>query len=395
MTKWCTLCYNKSVCCGVCFVQCRDAVLPEFFRRILWKGKHVSTEMCCENMMKKNYNRDQFKRIFSFFAAVLLVGLYAAGFAWVWYESYSDAILLPFYRRGNWVMILIYVVLVLLFAKSFGGLKIGYLKRTDMFYSQTLSIFCVNVVTYFQISVVNRDFSAAVPMILLTIADLAVLILWIVLTNRLCFRLYPPRKLVVIYGDRNAAELVLKMSRRVDKYMICESVSANAPPEEIQEAIARYEGIILCEVSGKLRNDLIKYCFAQNVRAYIAPKISDIILRGAEEIRLFDTPEEALSAAAEAPAAAEENRLRLSWEGGALTHNVQAYMRAASEGEQGLQTSPYAVVYNFTPKKTEDVMYLRDITDGEKADGTLIQLEFVSYSKKGVPSFRYAILPLA
>ena len=155
--------------------------------------------------MKKNYNRDQFKRIFSFFAAVLLVGLYAAGFAWVWYESYSDAILLPFYRRGNWVMILIYVVLVLLFAKSFGGLKIGYLKRTDMFYSQTLSIFCVNVVTYFQISVVNRDFSAAVPMILLTIADLAVLILWIVLTNRLCFRLYPPRKLVVIYGDRNAA----------------------------------------------------------------------------------------------------------------------------------------------------------------------------------------------
>ena len=108
-----------------------------------------------------------------------------------------------------------------------------------------------------------------------------------------------------------------------------------------------------------------------------------------------DERSEALSAAAEAPAAAEENRLRLSWEGGALTHNVQAYMRAASEGEQGLQTSPYAVVYNFTPKKTEDVMYLRDITDGEKADGTLIQLEFVSYSKKGVPSFRYAILPLA
>lgn len=52
----------------------------------------------------------------------------------------------------------------------------------------------------------------------------------------------------------------------------------------------RYEGIILCEVSGKKRNDLIKYCFAKNIRAYVAPKLSDIILRGAEEIRLFDTP---------------------------------------------------------------------------------------------------------
>ena len=291
MTKRCTLCYNEIVCCKRCLEEktgvqlCRECPADP-----LERNTQRHRILCCDIIMKTNCNRDQFKRIFSFFAAVLLVGMYAAGFAWVWYESYSSAILLPFYRRGNWVMILIYVVLVLLFAKSFGGLKIGYLKRTDMFYSQTLSIFCVNVVTYFQISVVNRDFSATVPMVLLTIVDLAVLILWIVLTNKLYFRLYPPRKLVVIYGDRNAAELVLKMSRRVDKYMICESVSASAPPEEIREAISRYEGIILCEVSGRLRNDLIKYCFAQNVRAYIAPKISDIILRGAEEIRLFDTP---------------------------------------------------------------------------------------------------------
>lgn len=187
-------------------------------------------------------------------------------------------------------MILIYVVLVLLFAKSFGGLKIGYLKRTDMFYSQTLSIFCVNLLTYFQISVVNRDFSAVLPMAMLTCADLIILILWIFFVNKLYFHIYPPRKLVVIYGDRNAAELVLKMSRRVDKYMICESVSADSEPKQILDAVERYEGIILCEVPGTKRNDLIKYCFAKNIRAYIAPKISDIILRGAEEIRLFDTP---------------------------------------------------------------------------------------------------------
>ena len=237
--------------------------------------------------MKTNCNRDQFKRIFSFFAAVLLVGMYAAGFAWVWYESYSSAILLPFYRRGNWVMILIYVVLVLLFAKSFGGLKIGYLKRTDMFYSQTLSIFCVNVVTYFQISVVNRDFSATVPMVLLTIVDLAVLILWIVLTNKLYFRLYPPRKLVVIYGDRNAAELVLKMSRRVDKYMICESVSASAPPEEIREAISRHHPLRGLRAAAQRSHQILLctecpgvYC-AENIRHYPKRRRGDPAVRHA------------------------------------------------------------------------------------------------------------------
>lgn len=221
---------------------------------------------------------------------MLLVGLYTLGFAWVWYYSYSDAILLPFYRRGNWVMILIYTILVLLFSKAFGGLKIGYLKRSDMLYSQMLSIFCVNILTYLQVSVVNRDFSAVMPLVFLTAADLIVLLLWIVLTNKLYFHIYPPRRLVVIYGDRNAAELVLKMSRRVEKYMICESVSADEPPAHIFETIDRYEGVILCNVAGQQRNDLIKYCYTKNVRAYVAPKISDIILRGAEEIRLFDTP---------------------------------------------------------------------------------------------------------
>ena len=34
----------------------------------------------------------------------------------------------------------------------------------------------------------------------------------------------------------------------------------------------------------------MKYCFETSTRAYIAPKISDIILRGAEDIRLFDSP---------------------------------------------------------------------------------------------------------
>lgn len=187
---------------------------------------------------------------------MILVGLYTLGFVWVWYQSYSDAILLPFYRRGNWVMILIYIVMVMLFSKAFGGLKAGYLKRTDMFYSQTLSILCVNVLTYFQISVVNRDFSATLPMVILTGYDLLVLVLWVVLVNRLYFRIYPPRHLVVIYGDKNAAELVLKMSRRVDKYMICESVSIAESTEEICAAIGRYEGVILCEIPGQRRKRL-------------------------------------------------------------------------------------------------------------------------------------------
>ena len=235
-------------------------------------------------------DRDPYKRIYSLCAASAMLSIFAGAFSIMWYKCFSDTILLPFYRRGNWVMIAIYVILIMLFSNVFGGMKTGYLRRTDTFYSQTLSMLCVNVVTYFQISLIARDFVDPLPMLLLTLCDIAVLPVWIIATNKIYFYLFPPRKLVIIYGEKAAAELVAKMSRRVDKYMICESVSADHTLDEMQEAIDRYEGVILCDMPGQLRNDILKYCFAKKIRVYVAPKISDIIIRGAEEIRLFDTP---------------------------------------------------------------------------------------------------------
>ena len=114
--------------------------------------------------MNKN---EQYKRIISFFSSLILILFLSGVFIYIWYEYYSDAIVLPFYRRGNWVVIFIYMILTLLFFKAYGGLKMGYLKRSDMLYSQSISMVAVNIITYFQISVIGRDFMKVIPMICL------------------------------------------------------------------------------------------------------------------------------------------------------------------------------------------------------------------------------------
>ncbi len=235
-------------------------------------------------------NHEQYKRMISFFSSLILLVFLAGIFIYIWYEYYSDAIVLPFYRRGNWVVIFIYMILTLLFFKAYGGLKMGYLKRSDMLYSQSISMVAVNIITYFQISVIGRDFMRVIPMVYMTAADLVIIAIWICINNRLYLKLYPPRKLIIIYGSQNAATLTNKMSRREDKYMICESVSIKEDFAKIKEEIGRYDGVIICDISGQLRNDIIKYCFEQSKRIYISPKISDIIIRGGEDIRLFDSP---------------------------------------------------------------------------------------------------------
>lgn len=237
-----------------------------------------------------NSKRDLYKRIVTLGAAIILLGVITGIFAFFWYRYYSEAIVLPYYRRGNWVLIGIYGLLTALFFKAYGGFKVGYLKKTDMLYSQSLSMICVNTVAYLLISLIGRHFMNVIPILMMTLADFAFIAVWTFVSGRIFFLLYPPRKLVILYGSRQAAALVLKMSRRIDKYMICESVSADEPPEKIRELIQKYEGVIICDLPAEQRNDFLKYCFDNSIRAYITPKISDIIIRGADDIRLFDTP---------------------------------------------------------------------------------------------------------
>lgn len=237
--------------------------------------------------MKK---REQYKRTVHWLSALVSTSLLGGAFALVWYLCYSQQIVLPFYRKGNWMVIGIYIVITVIFNKVYGSYDVGYLKRSEAFYSQLLSVFVVNIIEYCQISVIGRDFMHFMPMIILTLADIFIVLLWTLISSSVYKRLYPPRSMVVVYGNKNAEELVVKMSRRADKYIISESVSCDENIDYIKEIIGKYKGVILYDTPDYIRNDILKFCFDRSVRVYLAPKISDIIIRGADELTIFDSP---------------------------------------------------------------------------------------------------------
>lgn len=237
--------------------------------------------------MKK---RDRYKRTVHWFSAVINTAMLTAAFALIWYICYSQQIVLPFYRKGNWMVIGIYAVITIIFNKVYGGYKVGYLRKTEAFYAQIISVVVVNAISYCQISVIGRDFMKFMPMVFLTGIDIIIILIWVIIYGTIYQRLYPPRKLIIVYGSQNAGSLVRKMCQRSDKYIISASVKAEEPFEIISEKILEYDGVIMCDVHDKLRNDILKLCFDRGVRVYLAPKISDIIIRGAQEINLFDSP---------------------------------------------------------------------------------------------------------
>ena len=235
--------------------------------------------------------REDYKRFIVFCLASLVVLAQMAVFAYVWYAVYRGQIDEPFWRKGNWVLIAIYGLMFAMFAKLYGGLKVGYLKRIDVFYSLTLALLCTNAVEYLEITLINRWFLSIWPMIEMTMIQLILIIIWIFGSRYIYSKLYRARKLLVIYGDRDPGDdLIHKMNSRKDKYDISGKVHVSKGEKEIHRMMRDYDGVIIWDLPSTERNRYLKFCFAHSIRCYVSPKISDIILMGSERIHLFDTP---------------------------------------------------------------------------------------------------------
>lgn len=234
--------------------------------------------------------REFYKRCVVFLLASLVIVAQAAVFGYTWYEYYRNLIFEPFWNKGNWALIALYALILILFSRLYGGLRVGYLKKIDIIYSLALATICSNVVVYLQITLINRWFLSPVPLLLNLLVDFVIIVLWTFGSGYVYSRLYRARRMLVIYGDRTPDELIRKMNSRKDKYDISGKIHISEGEKEIYKRMKEYEAVIIWDLPSETRNKYLKHCFAHSVRCYVTPKISDVILTGSDRIHLFDTP---------------------------------------------------------------------------------------------------------
>ena len=238
--------------------------------------------------MKK---REQFKRLikfsFSFVAVLLVVGVYFV--AWTGY--YNKIIIeFPFWRRGNWLMVALYAVLLVFFNQTYGGFKIAYLKKGNLIWSQVLSIFFTNVITYVQISLIDKKLHPLYPILIMSIVQGVLIALWSVVFNWIYRQLFPAKRLLLVYGEKSAFHLEEKINSREDKYYLAGAVHISRGQEKIMKMAEHYDAVIIGDIPAHERNLLMKLCFQKSIRTYSVPKISDILIRTSTELDIFDSP---------------------------------------------------------------------------------------------------------
>lgn len=236
---------------------------------------------------------ESFKRlVLLLMAGICLTGQIAL-YAFFWYNSFykSVELNLKFWERGHWLVIGIYGILLFFFSNMYGGMRIGYLKNVEVIFSQVLAILFVNIITYCQLSLmVRRPFDIPAYLVMMLLETIWVII-WINVASLIYKIVFPPRKLLLIHGDRPIEDILTKLESRKDKFLVGKCMHIKAGVDAInKEALEQYDAVVLWDISEEDRNRILKFCYGQSIRTYIMPKIPDVILKGAEVLHIFDTP---------------------------------------------------------------------------------------------------------
>ncbi len=235
----------------------------------------------------------EFKRLIVICFSIITVASESLVYAYFWYTNFSIQIRsnLWFTTRGHWLALGIYVLLLLAFSTMYGGLNIGYLRASEVIFSQIFSIVATNVITYGQNSLMNWALMYAPTYVKMTIYQAGVSFLCSLFFYWMYRRIFPPRRLLLVHGERPYDDLVRKFESRKDKYEISHCIDIREGIDKVcQEATERYDAVVIGDIDVSSRNKIFKFCYGEGIRTYILPKISDVILSGAEEMHIFDTP---------------------------------------------------------------------------------------------------------
>jgi exopolysaccharide biosynthesis polyprenyl glycosylphosphotransferase len=221
---------------------------------------------------------------------ILLIFSETAVFAYIWINHYNAFISAPFFRKGNWFFYLVYIIIFSLFLSAFDALKYGVYRKSNLITAQILSTLATLFIIYLQIVLLSYEFVSVLPLIFGLVIDVIIILAITVGGNWLLKKLFPAKKTLIIYDEYSPETFIKKLKTRKDKFVIGDIVNVSKGVEKLEEIIKQSETVILYDIHSEKRNKILKVCFENDIRTYATTKVSDILVRGADTLHLFDTP---------------------------------------------------------------------------------------------------------
>ncbi|MDE7327100.1 MAG: sugar transferase, partial [Lachnospiraceae bacterium] len=233
----------------------------------------------------KNWEHDLVLRLVKLLDAVLLTVPFAA----CWYAYYASRIVEPFYNKGNWLMIALFMVLYAVYGKIYDAFLVSLNSVANMIYSQALAAGFSDFIMYVVTWLLTKHLPSPLPLLAALLGQLVLAALWCFLASRWYFATFPPRKSAVIYDERQGLERLVSEYGMDKKFEICTTAEVSECLENLK-MLDGMEAVFLSGIHSRDRNIILKYCIAAGINVYVIPRIGDVIMSGARQMHLFHLP---------------------------------------------------------------------------------------------------------
>lgn len=241
-------------------------------------------------MMDKEQRTD----LYLLLVKALLVAVDTAFFAAAWYLFYSEQLFVEtFYGKGHLFVIALFVVLYVSLAKLYGGFDLTTSSASELSYGHAVAAVITAFFTYIVLWLLQRTLPNVLPLLAVMAGMILASALWSGPAVRLTNRLLPPKRTVLIYAYSEAMEngqmIINNMPWRFA--LVGQLAVDRDPARTLAELKAmNAEAVMICGVSSSVRNDIVKFCIAEKMEAYVRPNIGDYLINGAKTMQMCSLP---------------------------------------------------------------------------------------------------------
>lgn len=245
--------------------------------------------MKSNNRKRRNKSISLYVGLFNLILLIVITG----HFTYEWNIVYNNILKQPFLGKGNILMVFTIFLIIFISMKMWGGFRLGYSKLVNLVFSQFLALVTIGLGEFLIIALmagtINHMGKLAGLIAVSAGIDFIFCVIYDLIGIRIYLMIFPPIKLLQVNGDYDN-HLRTKISNRSDKYEVCEEISIYEGVDNIYSKLEKYDAVLLNDIPNKYRKLILKYCFENDIPVYYTPKIQDIMVRGSDEINLFDSP---------------------------------------------------------------------------------------------------------
>lgn len=229
----------------------------------------------------------KFRNTILFFLKGLVVVTVTTSFLGVWQNYFYDSLFGGF---GNYLVVLTYIVIFSVFASVYDGFKVGIMRVHELSFGMGLSAFFTNALMYVILSLIARHMFNPLPLIILTAVQVIMLVVLMYSLSRVYFSLYKARRVLAVFDAANRNDIIKKISVIKERFALSKGVMIDKGLDAVKSEIDQHDTILICDFDPALKDEVLKYCYAENKRIYLLPSSGDTILNGSYQVQVFDTP---------------------------------------------------------------------------------------------------------